>query len=1019
MTTRIPVGVFFVLFTVSGFAGLIYESIWSHYLKLFLGHAAYAQTLVLAIFMGGMALGSWLVSRWSHRIRDLLLGYAAAEAGIGVLALLFHIVFIGIVGWAYESVLPALGGTGFVDLFKWSLASLLILPASVLLGTTFPLMSAGIMRLYPDVSGRALSMLYFTNSFGAAVGVLASGFFLIEKLGLPGTILTAGLMNIALAIVVWALSKRLPPVMIPARPAGAQARDNRGIYRLVLVVAFATGAASFIYEITWIRMLVLGLGASSHAFEVMLAAFILGISLGGFLMRNRILQIRSHLGWLAGILVAKGLLAMYALWVYTHVLDLVVWLMQGTANSNAGYAIYSTGGLVASMIVMLPTAICAGMTLPLATHALMTRGCGEQSIGTVYAANTAGCIVGAAFTTHVGMELLGVKGLTGLGALVDIAMAAALFLAIGSGRRIAAAVAGVIAVVAGAVTFVATELDPLRMSSGVFRYGSFLNPAVDKLIFYRDGKTATVSVVESGTGRSIRTNGKPDAALEMKRREWPSSDEYTMALAGVLPMAYRPDAKTAAIIGFGSGLTTHTLLGSPNLTVVDTIEIEPAMVDGARSFEPRNSRAYRDPRSHVRIEDAKTFFAANGVKYDLLISEPSNPWVSGVATLFSEEFYQQAKRYLKPDGLLIQWIHVYEINVDLVSSIFKAMHGQFADYAVYSSSHGDLIVVAAPSGRLPAMKDELFRFPNMAAEMNELGYYNIDHLHVSRIGTRRSLAPLFEASGFPANSDFFPILDQRASRSRFKRESANEIQQLPTSLVPIMPLVDGENRASADSFVSKTINLAPRLKQGAVARAILSVVHGEPMPQPARIDAQAAWHYEVFRQGLSECGLVNSAWVDIYEDLMRAVSPVVSEADIRRIMNRVAASRCVAKLPETQRLRMEYYTALALRDRPVIESTGERLLEMTWESPDRAIFLAGTAMAKLVAGKQAEGRALWEKHIGKVNRDQRAHANMRLIEAHLGVREAAEKAKAAKPELPAAPEGRGEKPSGSEDRPPK
>ena len=133
MTGRVPVGVFFALFTVSGFAGLIYQSIWSHYLKLFLGHAAYAQTLVLAIFMGGMALGAWLVSRYTHRIRNLLLGYAIAELGIGMLAIAFHRVFLGATGWAFDTVLPALGGGG-VDAFKWSLASLLILPASILLG---------------------------------------------------------------------------------------------------------------------------------------------------------------------------------------------------------------------------------------------------------------------------------------------------------------------------------------------------------------------------------------------------------------------------------------------------------------------------------------------------------------------------------------------------------------------------------------------------------------------------------------------------------------------------------------------------------------------------------------------------------------------------------------------------------------------------------------------------------------------------------------------------------------------
>src|SRR6266481_2338674 len=204
--SRIPRSAFFLLFTVSGFAGLIYESIWSHYLKLFLGHAAYAQTLVLALFMGGMAIGSWLCSRWSRRWRNLLRGYAAAEAMIGLAALLFHPIFVAATDSAYANILPALGGESSAALFKWTLAGLLILPQSILLGMTFPLMSAGLIRRYPAAPGESLAMLYFTNSFGAAIGVLASGFVMIEAVGLPGTVQLAGAMNLVLAVVVWILA---------------------------------------------------------------------------------------------------------------------------------------------------------------------------------------------------------------------------------------------------------------------------------------------------------------------------------------------------------------------------------------------------------------------------------------------------------------------------------------------------------------------------------------------------------------------------------------------------------------------------------------------------------------------------------------------------------------------------------------------------------------------------------------------------------------------------------------------
>src|SRR5438874_12500076 len=214
------------LFAASGFAGLVYESIWTHYLKLFLGHAAYAQTLVLAIFMGGMAVGSWISSRWSGRVRNLLRGYALTEAAIGVLGLIFHEVFTAATALAYDHVFARLADSSVeIGAFKWSLCALLILPQSILLGMTFPLMTAGVLRAFPDRPGRTVAMLYFTNSLGAAVGVVVSGFVLVAALGLPGTVRVAGLINFAVAAPVWSLTRA------PARPATAHARGETARHR--------------------------------------------------------------------------------------------------------------------------------------------------------------------------------------------------------------------------------------------------------------------------------------------------------------------------------------------------------------------------------------------------------------------------------------------------------------------------------------------------------------------------------------------------------------------------------------------------------------------------------------------------------------------------------------------------------------------------------------------------------------------------------------------------------------------
>ncbi|HET7729785.1 MAG TPA: hypothetical protein VFK48_07120 [Usitatibacter sp.] len=982
MTTRLPVSVFFALFTVSGFAGLIYESIWSHYLKLFLGHAAYAQTLVLAIFMGGMALGSWLVSRFTHRIRNLLLGYALAELGIGVLAILFHRIFQSATGWAFDSVLPALHGGG-VDLFKWTLASALILPASVLLGTTFPLMSGGIMRLFPESSGRALSMLYFTNSFGAALGVLASGFYLIDHFGLPGTILTAGLMNILLALVMWLISRRMPVAYREATPDAAAGRGaGPGLARVVLLLAFATGAASFIYEITWIRMLTLGLGASTHAFEVMLAAFILAMSLGAFWFRNRIAHLRNDIAWLAGLLIAKALLAVYAIWIYGDVLSFIGWMMHAVARSEGGYVLNTLAGLAASMLVMFPTAFCAGMTLPLATHALTSRGLGEASIGRVYGANTAGCIVGAAFATHIGMEAFGVKGLTGVGALLDISVGL-LIIATGLKSMRQPRVLAVVAVLAaiGIAAFASAQLDLLRMASGVYRHGVFHDPSESKVVFYRDGKTATISVTDTTHVRSIRTNGKPDASVSHDMTKVAQPDEATMILAAALPLATKPDAQTVANIGFGSGLTTHALLGSPNIKHVDTIEIERMMVEAAKLFEPRNTRAYTDPRSRIHIEDAKTFFASGGQRYDIIVSEPSNPWVSGVSTLFSEEFYGNVKRYLKDDGLMVQWVQTYEIDLGLLSTIFAALGKHFGDYTVYGTT-ADLIVIATPKGKLPELRGDLFGFPGLAKDLKHLGFENLGDLAATRVGGRAVLEPMFRRTGYPANSDYFPILDQRAPKARFRNQHVHDVIRMREGIVPTLALLDGDWRTPLARIQNPGLNRPGRINSSvAGAEAIGIALSGEA--ERSRILMPADRSAAMLAHSLMpDCRGARAEWLQAVTAVSVIAIPSLDAAAVQPFFDRMRASPCARSLDAASRRRLELLQAINARDANAMWSLSTALLEDPIEA-ERPFYLMSALSAGIAGGRIAESVALRDAHLPRVPARELETIQWKLVLAQL------------------------------------
>ncbi|MDH5639369.1 MAG: spermidine synthase, partial [Nitrospinota bacterium] len=688
---------YIAIFTLSGFSGLIYESIWTRYLKLFLGSAAFAQAFTLAIFMGGMAIGAWAAARYGRKSARLLLWYALAEMVVGVAAMTFHPVFKLSTGLAYDWLFPAVGfSAAAVFTIKWGIASMLILPQSILLGATFPLMTAGIIRRFPDTPGVSVATLYFVNSLGGAVGVLVSGFYLLDSFGLPGTVMIAGAVNMIIAVVVMVTSMdRSQPG--PATPTEAETNvgEVAWITWRVLVCAGLTGAASFLYEIGWIRMLSLVLGSSARAFELMLSAFILGLALGGYFIRRKIESIENHLFALAEIQVAMGALALITVHIYGGAFTAMATLMTALAKTPEGYVLFNLSSHAIAMVIMLPATIMAGMTLPLMTHFLFLRGEGEASIGKVYAANTIGAIIGVALGVLLVMPLLGLKYVILAGAAIDIVMGLWLFLLSGKEgaekKLVTVAAFGLAAII---TTILFARMDPLKMASGVYRSGKLLEQGV-LAPYHKDGRTASVDFImthKKDPTQVISTNGKPDSSIGLYSA---TSDEPVMILLAALGWDINPVEATVAVVGMGAGLSSHVALSIPSVKQVDTIEIEPAMVEGARLFKDRVAKVFSDPKSKIYIDDAKSFFASSPKQYDLIIAEPSNPWVAGVAGLFSTEFYALARKSLADNGILVQWIQLYEIEPELVAGIMKALSANFEDYTLFQASSGDLIVVAS------------------------------------------------------------------------------------------------------------------------------------------------------------------------------------------------------------------------------------------------------------------------------------------------------------------------------------
>lgn len=975
----------YLLFTLSGFAGLIYESIWSHYLKLFLGHAAYAQTLVLAIFMGGMALGSWLCSRFSAGWKNLLLGYALTEAVIGVCALAFHPLFVAATDAAFDSILPALGSEFAAASFKWCLGAVLILPQSILLGMTFPLMSGGLIRRHPHAPGASLAMLYFTNSLGAAIGVLASGFFMIARLGLPGTMQAAGAMNLALAALVWLIARGAE---VPAAAPLATAGDaDRGYFRMLLATALLTGAASFIYEIGWIRMLSLVLGSSTHSFELMLSAFIFGLACGGYWVKRRIDSSQDPTRLLGVVQVAMGLLALATLPLYGSMFEAMTWIMKGVARTETGYALYHVSSHAIALAIMFPATFCAGMTLPLITYALLRRGYGEKSIGAVYAANTLGAILGVFAAAHLGMPLLGLKNLIAAGAAIDGLLGVYLLWRAARARPEAGAralplAAGGVVAIALALAIGVVQFDIYRMVSGVFRHGTIYTTADMTPLYNQDGKTATVSLVEFTEGTSIRTNAKSDGAINLKAGAR-ISDEITMVLTAVLPLAIKPQAKNAAIIGMGTGLTVHTILANSKLDALDTIEIEPAMVEAARGFNARNANAYADPRNHIRIDDAKTFFSTRNGKYDIIISEPSNPWVSGISSLFSQEFYHLVRRYLKPGGVLVQWFQLYEIDVSLVASVLRALGENFPDYAIYASTDNDLLIVAGDAATLAQPLADVFLEPGLAKELRTVHLQNLADLQIRKIASRATMHPLVQSFPVPANSDYYPYLDLNAARYRFLQQGAFELASLNATGVPVIPMLEGSNALPQVSLDGA--DFFKRIEQIRRAQYIRDSYLNANPPVPVAMPRALQKDLELASLRALDCSNPDKhdVWLHSLFQVALAVNAFLPPEETAAIWRRFESAGCYGALPRLYKLWIALFKAVGARDASAMAELAEQLIAVPSELPSESRrYLLTTAMTGYLAqNKPREALQTWERFSPQIAVDDRSQLLLRLLYA--------------------------------------
>jgi spermidine synthase len=747
---------FGLLFAISGAAALIYEVTWTRLLTLQVGHGVAAASTVLAAFMGGLAIGSAWGGRFGSRLSaaTALKAYAGLELAIAVLALVLPFELRAVYPLLEATYADGAGGATFALLRITASLILLSVPAAAM-GATFPVASQWFVRRAGHAA-RDAGALYACNTVGAAIGALLAGFVLLPSLGLAGATWVGVALNVIAAAGAWLMSRgaavdATPAHEVAAAPAKAAARGKRkGRVAAAAPAVVATpqpalaaialaisGFASLVLQVVWTRVLALILGPTTYAFSTMVAIFIAGIAVGAAIAARLAPKARQPVVGLAVcIALSVGGGAVAAAFVERALLSVATLVAQ----PGVSYTDVLVRHALLAVALLAPMTIAFGAAFPYAV-AVATRSGDRMAadLGVIYAANTAGAIVGALAAGFALIPWLGLQGTIRL--IAGVGAAAALIVlfaggASGRGRVAAGAIAGLVL----ALPFALPEWDRLLLSSGGYKYAAILRApdlrsglTAGELLYYGEGATGTVAVRKAGGTLSLAIDGKVDASN--------AGDMLTQRLLAHVPLLLHRDPKRVAILGLGSGVTLGAALTHP-IDRADVLEISPEVVTAARFFDAENHQATTDPRARVIVGDGRTHLLLTREKYDVIVSEPSNPWMAGIASLFTREFFEAARDRLEPGGVLCQWAHTYDISTEDLQSIVATFLSVFPNGTLWLVGDGDVLLVGGsePLDSQMAAMNERWQRPGVRADLAAVGALEPFHILSLFVAQGRTLA---------------------------------------------------------------------------------------------------------------------------------------------------------------------------------------------------------------------------------------------------------------------------------------
>jgi spermidine synthase len=834
-----------VCFFFSGAAGLIYQVAWGKELGLIFGHTAYAVATVLAVFMGGLAAGSAWLGRWSETRPRPVTSYAWLEIGVAATGAA-SLAGLAAVRAAYVAAYPYAGGhTAILLALRFLGAAIVLFLPTFLMGGTLPVLVRGLTRNSPELGAR-VARLYWINTAGAVAGTFAAGFLFLPTIGLRATLGVAVAFNVLAGGLALLFSRRVPapqsaPATLPAEDTPPPAVLPS---RFLLICFAAVGATAMAYEIGWTRLLATQLGSSTYAFTLMLATFLAGIVLGSaaFEWWGRRWEVRQTTFAVTQTLTALAATAF--LIFFPRVPEVLPAILRATGESFNGLVLAQ---FAVSALAMLPAAVMFGFNFPVVTLLIAGRrspslaGSGA-AVGRAYAWNTMGAIVGAVATGFWLLPRLGSFHLLAATAGVNLVLAALLFAAATPRRIIAFAVNIVLVAAVGFIGFSRYFYDPAMAAFNTVLYWNMYdrpltlreNARLVDVVYFADGLNATITVTRTDGYISLRTNGKVDAS---------NHDVSTQLLLGHLGALAHPAPRRVLVIGFGGGMTLSALARYPGIERLDCVEIEPAVVRAAPLLTSLNRHVLQDPRVHIIFDDARNFLFTTRERYDLIVSEPSNPWIAGVATLYTREFYRVARERLAPGGIFVQWVQGYSLYPEDLRMVLATFQTEFRGATVWHGDPPDFLLMAPspPATEMLQRIRTLWSNPALHEDFTRLGMEDPEGLFgfymLGESGLRAFTA------GARINTDDLTLLEYDAPRAllvpSLEDRNRREVLQAEKSVLPpgfpgdsrdatlaaaAVTSVNLEDTEGADHFI-RALENRPVTAKTAIARGRVALAH--------------------------------------------------------------------------------------------------------------------------------------------------------------------------------------------------